>query len=264
MAAQYVFGAGDVWAIPQGTLLSGVDTTPVRFGTLQDIMIDQSQSTKELFGKLRLPVAVAGTQLKVTGKAKAAEFNAKLFNQIFWAGAITTGQLTQALGSSSLPGELSGTPTTSGSAFVYQTTHHTATPLVDEGAYDTVTGLYLNKVAFVSSTTDPGAGNYTYSAGSYYFHLAHVAIVFYQYTLSTGNNIVLPNIAMGANPTFSITLYDNQWQQFNFGMTLNLCGCNKVSMGFKNEDWMIPEFDFYAMDDGTGNWGVVNVDNVGT
>ncbi len=48
------FGSGVLIATP-----SGANATPVQFGTLQDVSIDISFSSKQLFGQYQFPIALA-------------------------------------------------------------------------------------------------------------------------------------------------------------------------------------------------------------
>ena len=252
----FEFGSGNLFIQPATG--NTTNTTPYELATLQEVTVDMDQSTKPLYGKLRSPVAIAPTEMKSTIKAKFARFNASVFNY-FWGGVVTAGsQKTMALNSAGVPGEFAtpaaGTFTVAQSAAFY----------TDLGVYDSVTGLYMVKVP-----SAPALGQYSQSGGVYTVNASdtNLKYVYYVYSLGTtvGDYINIPNLPMGSNPQFSMFLFNNQWQGTTNQMLLQLylCGSNKLSMGYKNTDWMIPDFEAYYMDPGTGFIGEMNITNVG-
>ena len=87
--AEYGFGAGFLTGLR--TDLSGVQT-PRNFGTLQDIAIEFTGDTKELFGQYQYPVDTARGKTKITGKAKFATIQGRMYNDIFFGQSLGTGQ----------------------------------------------------------------------------------------------------------------------------------------------------------------------------
>ena len=69
---QHSFGSGFLYGIP-----SGANPTPQLFGTLQEVMLDVSYSTKKLHGQLQFPVAIGRGMASMTGKAKAASISSR-------------------------------------------------------------------------------------------------------------------------------------------------------------------------------------------
>jgi len=242
------FGSGDLFAVPQGTYAT-TNPTPVRFGILQEVSVDFSGSTKELYGKNRMAVAVAATELKITGKAKAANFSAPLVNGVFFGGTPVSGQTNRTIINEPLT-PTSGTGTVAnGSTFVK-----------DLGVFDTVTGLYMTLV----TTGTPTTGQYKVAAAGVYTFPntdTNPKLISYTYTVAaSGLNFKIPNSPMGSNPQFSLYLANGQYQGIEVNLELYLCGSNKLTFGWKNTDWMVPEFDFYALDNGSGYVGEINAD----
>jgi hypothetical protein len=69
------FGSGVLIATP-----SGANATPVQFGALQDVSLDFSFASKQLFGQYQFPIAFARGEGKITGKAKFANIDGPLYN----------------------------------------------------------------------------------------------------------------------------------------------------------------------------------------
>ena len=259
----YEFGSGNLYWSPTVAASGAVlNPTPYELATLQEVSIEMTQSLKELYGKLRAPVAVAATEMKISGKAKFARFNAGVFNML-WGGSVVTGsQKMMALDTTGLPGELltpvagSGTVAHNGSG----------TYSADLGVLDTVTGL-MN----VQVTGTPALGQYKQANGTYTFNSsdANIKRIFYVYAANntTGDYIKIPNLPMGSNPQFGCYLYNNQWQGQQVLLELYACTSSKLTWGFKMNDFAIPEMDFSAFDPGTGSnsgyVGEVHLDSVG-
>lgn len=226
-----VFGVGALI----GTLPNG---TPEEFGTLQEYSLTFDVTTKPLFGSKKFAVATATSQIKVTGKAKFAQFRAKQFNAIFFNVAGTTGQKLVAY-------EEAGT--VPGSSTYTITVTNSAAFSTDLGVKYAATGKPLTKVA-----SGPAAGQYSVSAGVYTFASADAStamLLSYIYTQnSTGINSVITNQLSGVQPNFRLDNYavngaDNTKQ---FSSTLKRCIATKLMLGMKNDDWMIPDFEFEA------------------
>jgi len=190
------------------------------------------------------------TELKITGKAKSAEFKADLLNFFFGVAAPVTGMTRRvALDEAATP--------SSGTYTVAQTTKFAE----DLGVYDTVTGLWMPAV-----TATPPLGSYIPGAagtGTYTFNGSdsNPKLITYAYTVAaTGVNVPLLNIPMGSGPRFQVTITNAQIDGLQCTVTLNKCGSTKLGMAWKYNDFNIPEFDFFAMDDGSGAIGSINLD----
>jgi hypothetical protein len=237
---QYAFGVGALIALRTDTAAA----TPAQFGTLQEVQLDLSFTIKELTGQFQAPAALARGGLKITGKAKAARISASNFNNIFFGQTLSTGNtLTQ----------LSEAGTVSGTGHTVTVGNH-ASFVADLGVAYAATGTMLTPVtsgpAVGQYTVNSATGVYTFSAGD-----ANAALLFtYSYTTTTGTSLSLTNLLMGSAPTFSLIL-NEQYQGKLLNLQLNAVIAPKLSLAFKNEDFMIPEFDFQAAADPAGNIG---------
>jgi hypothetical protein len=238
---QYAFGIGALVALRTDTAIA----TPAQFGTLQDVQLDMSFTIKELTGQFQAAAALARGALKITGKAKAARITAANFNNIFFGQTLSTGNtLTQLSEAGAVPASAPYTVTVA---------NH-ATFVADLGVAYAATGVLLTPVA-----SAPATGQYSVAAGIYTFGAgdAGAALLFtYTYTTTTGTSLALTNALMGSQPTFKLIL-NEQYQGKLFNLELNSVIAPKLSLAFKNEDFMIPEFDFQASADSAGNIGNV-------
>jgi hypothetical protein len=237
---QYTFGVGALIALRTDTAIA----TLAQFGTLQEVQLDLSFTIKELTGQFQAPAALARGGLKITGKAKAARISASNFNNIFFGQTLSTGNtLTQLNEAGTVPA-----------------TGHTVTVanhvnfVADLGVAYATTGSMLTLVASAPAvgqyTVNSNTGVYTFSAGD-----ANAALLFtYSYTTTAGASLSLTNLLMGSAPTFSLVL-NEQYQGKLLNLQLNSVIAPKLSLAFKNEDFLIPEFDFQASADQAGNIG---------
>ncbi len=237
---QLMYGSGSLF----GTRTDIANPTPVQFGVIQDVQIDFSFSTKELMGQYQAPIAVARGAMKITGKTKAATIRGRAFNDIFFGQTLSPGQQATALNEG---------PTAIPASPYSITVANSMTFVADLGVINAATGIPMVAVA-----SAPAAGQYSLAAGVYTFSSADEASgisvqISYTYTIaSTGNRIVAANQLMGAAPAFQVSLYGT-YQGKQATMVLPQCVSTKLSLAFKNEDFMIPEFDFsaYANEAGT-------------
>jgi hypothetical protein len=234
---QYAFGSGSLFAVPNAT-----NPTPVLLGTLQECSIDISFSIKELYGQNQFPVAIGRGPGKVDAKAKTAEFSALALNSIFTGLTSSAGGLTVATSES---GTVPSTP--------YQVTVTNAATFVDDlGVVFSTTAVRLTRVA-----SAPAAGQYSVvvATGVYTFNSTDTAkgvLISYSYTQASGQtNTIVTNQAMGSAPTFMAVL-SNPYQGSNLVLKLYSCVSTKLSMGFKNEDFSVPEFGFQAFANAAG------------
>jgi hypothetical protein len=244
---QIAFGAGSLY----GTQLldaSGntiTNPTPVRFGVLQDCSLDVSFESKMLYGNQQFPIAVGRSKGKISVKAKAAQISAPLMNAIIFGQTVTTGQ--QLVSIDEGPTAIPTTP--------FQiTVTNSATFVADLGVYNASTGLPMKRVA-----SAPAAGQYSVSvAGVYTFasadQVAGVQVkINYSYTIAaSGNKIAVANLLMGYAPSFQAELI-LPFQGKNLYVKLNNCISSKFSLATKLDDFIIPEFDFDAFADASGN-----------
>jgi hypothetical protein len=238
---QYAFGVGALI----GLRTDAVNATPAQFGTLQQVQLDMSFTIKELMGQFQAPAALARGALKITGKAKAARITAANFNNIFFGQTLATGNtLTQVNETQAVPGVAPYTVNVA----------NKTTFVADLGVAYAATGIML-----APTSGAPSAGQYSVSGGTYTFSAGDASVnlfITYSYTATSGTSLALTNMLMGSQPTFKLIL-NEQYQGKLLNLQLNAVVSPKLSLQFKNEDFMIPEFDFAAAADAGGNIGNV-------
>lgn len=251
----YAFGSGQLWSVPTINLAGAaiVTPTPVLFGALQDVNLDISWSTKELFGMKQFPLAVGRGTGKITGKAKAAKINATTFNQIFGETITPNSEIKTAFEEGP-----TAIPTTS---FAITVTN-SATWLTDLGVINSATGKPFTRVA---SDGTPEAGQYKVAAGVYTFasadNVSGISVkISYTYTATTtgSGKLTINNQLLGLAPFFKAILNTSYQGKF-LNVTLNRCMASKLSIATKLEDFTIPEFDFSAMADDSDVIGTISV-----
>jgi hypothetical protein len=238
MSAAYVFGSGDLFVIPFGGA-AGPNPTPMKVGTLQDVSIDISSTNKELYGKLQFPVAVRRGKSKVECKAKFANITAKMLNDAMFGQTITAAQIVAVVDELATP--ITHVVTVAGSA----------TFLTDLGVIDVLTGQ--NMILVPSA---PAAGQYMVAAGVYTFATGFTdpVKVSYEKSSTSGQAFTLPNMPMGATPLFQAVFTQLDAPTGNqITITLLSCVASKFTFASKQEDFTIPEFDFTAFADASGN-----------
>ena len=239
----FVFGSGSLVCTPFGAN-AAANPTPMQLATLQECTIDISANQKELYGKAQFPVAIARTTGKVTIKAKFADVKAKVLNDLFWGAAVSAGTKIGVIDEAHTPasGSVAITPPTSG------------TFADDFGVRDAVTGAQLTL-----ASSAPPVGSYSVNAGTYTFNASDTTgkLISYSYTMTTaGTKSNVTNKPMGAMPVFQAAFANSQYQTGNFVHGLWVfpqCIASKLSIGGKNEDFTIPDFECSAFADSANN-----------
>jgi hypothetical protein len=234
----FSFGSG----VLLGTRTDVANATPINFGLVQEVQLDLSFTSKELYGQYQWPVAIARGQGKMTGKAKMARISGMAFNNLFFGQTLGAGQLATSFGEAgTIP---ASTPFTVSVA-------NAATWQDDYGVIYSATGLPLTKVA-----SGPAAGQYSVAAGVYTFaagDAGKAVLISYTFTgAGSGQQVTLPNPLLGTTPTFQAQLFTTfQGQPLN--VKLFNCVSNKLAFQTKLEDFVIPELDFAVAASAAGN-----------
>lgn len=238
----FAFGSGVLWGTPtmdaSGNAI--VNPSPVEFGTLSDISLDMSFDTKTLYGNLQFPVAVGRGKGKISGKAKAAKLNGTLINSLFFGQTLNFGTISDVYDTTGVAAATTVTPTVPGSG----------TWTRSLGVRDS-NGLPMTRVA-----SAPTTGQYAVTAGAYTFASADVGqtvFISYQYTATstTAVNSTVMNLPMGYAPAFSVDfLMPFQGKQLVF--TAQNAISSKMSFATKQDDFMVPEFDFEVFANSAG------------
>lgn len=247
--AQYIFGAGTIWATPLVDAFGNTVTngTPVQLAASQEISMDEGFDTKKLYGQNQFPLDIGRGKGSLTVKAKAAQVNGLATNMLFY------GQ-TQATGLVAYKYDVTGSviPTTPFQVVV--TPPNSGTFSADMGVRDS-NGIPMTKVA-----SGPTTGQYSVSAGTYTFASADVGktvFISYQYTNSVAqapgsNKMTVQNLPMGASPILRLDVYFEKNGK-KFGTQYYQAVCNKLSLGSKLDDYMVPEMNFDCFADASGN-----------
>ena len=241
---QFAFGGGALYAVRTDV----ANATPTKFGALQDVQLDFSGDLKELYGQGQFALALARGKAKIEGKAKFAQINGAIFNNLFFGQTLTSGQSLVA------QSEAAVVPT---SAPYQATAQNGAAFGLDLGVFYALTGAPLTKVA-----SGPAQGQYAVAAsGLYSFAAADegaAVLLNYEYTATTGTRIALGNPLMGLTPTFQ-AIFSEQYAGKQLTLQLNACVASKLSFPTKQDDWSISELDFQAQADAAGNVGFLSL-----
>ena len=240
----FEFGSGTLFAFPSSGN-TAPNPTPMKFGTLQDVSLDISGDIKQLYGQKQFPEAVARGKCKISGKAKFAQINGKLMNDMFFGQPLGTGMVKTALD------EAATVPATP----FQVTVTNSATYKQDWGvryASGANAGIPLTRVA-----ASPAVGQYSVntSTGVYTFASGDTgAAVQISYTFTaaaTGTQLNITNQFMGFAPTIQVLL-QTVYNASQFNVLLYAVVASKLSFATKQEDFIIPEFDFEAFANAAG------------
>lgn len=216
--------------------------TPVAInvGFAQELTIDFAGTTKQLYGQKQFPLVAARGTIKATGKWKAAVISGLAWNNAFYGGTFSTGGINWNIDS---------TFTTSTSVATVQV-GSSLTFEADLGVKYSASNLPLQRVTTGSevvgkysiASTQPGL--YTF-AGTDITTATPLKITFTN-TTATGQSLIVTNQSIGFTPAFQLDYYTSLSQPTAkpFAVRLYACVGGKHSLGFKLEDFMMPEFDF--------------------
>ncbi len=234
----YSFGSG----VLLGTRTDIANATPVNFGLVQEVTIEETATVKELHGQVQRPLAIARGTIKTTGKAKVARISGMAFANLFYGVAPLPGQFATSFAEAGTVAAT--TPFT-------VTVANAASFVDDDGVLYATTGLPLTKVA-----SAPASGQYSVVLGVYTFNSADAGkaiLANYTYTVSgTGQKFTVANQLLGTTPTFQALFYTT-FQGQAISLKLNNCTTSKLSFHTKLEDFVLPEFDFSCFADASGN-----------
>lgn len=235
--SQYVFGTGQLFATPVG------GGAPLRFGALQDVSVDFNGDIKRLFGQYQFSLDSARGKTNIEWKASSGNIDVAAYNQLFFGEDVSTGdQLIQVINEAgTVPAMTTYTVTVANGANFY----------IDLGVKLASDGTPFKQVA-----ASPAAMEYTVSnAGVYTFNAAQAsAAVLIDYLwedAASGGSMDLSNQLMGAAPKFQLILSQNYNSQY-FTLVLYSAVSEKLSLPFKQDDYLIGEFSGSADADAAG------------
>jgi hypothetical protein len=239
----YSFGPGTLF----GTN-TAANSTPRKFGGLQDVNLDFSFTVKELYGNYQFPLAIARGQGKIQGKSKFATINGAVLNDLFFGQSMATSNFNGVVNdeAGTVPAVTTFTITVANSA----------TWVTDLGVIDTLTGLAMVKVAAA-----PITGQYSCAAGIYTFAAADASKavkISYIYTIAAGTlkQMTINNQLIGTTPLFAAA-FTTVFQGKSASFILNRCTASKLTFATKLDDYVIPEFDFSCFADDSGVIGTL-------
>jgi hypothetical protein len=249
---QFGFGSGIMWGTPltdaNGNTIA--NPSPVQLGVLQDISLDISFDTKMLYGQNQFPVAVGRGKGKMSGKAKMAQLNGAMINSLVFGQTLTSGILSDVYDTTGAT--IPSTPFT-----ITPTVPSSGTWTADLGVKD------ANGVPFTRVASGPTTGQYSVAAGVYTFAAADTGkqvFICYQYTATstTAKKSTVLSLPMGYAPTFKADIFV-PYQGKSLVITVPQCIASKFGLSTKQDDFLIPEFDFEGFADSAGNaiyWAV--------
>jgi hypothetical protein len=245
---QHFFGTG---AMVATSTASGTQT-PRKMAALQDISAEFSFNIKELHGSKAFPIAIGRGMGKISCKAKYASLDARALGDLIFTPTATPTTTQRIL----VEDEVGTTGTAAYTAA-------NVTGFEDLGAINASTGEAFTKIATGGT---PAAGEYKVSSVGVYTFVSGFTgdvMVTYSYTATISNKskLIIDNQVMGAAPYFTAVLAGKFNQVGSGGTTtqkdwylkLYACVASKWSIQTKQEDFMIPEFDFSAFAGADGN-----------
>jgi hypothetical protein len=233
---QALFGPGILWL----TRTDLANATPVNVGFVNELTVDISFDTKQLFGQNQYPLIAARGTAKATGKIKAATLSGQALNAILIGGTWTAGTQYDATSTAATP--IPVTP--------FQITPvvpSTGTWDTDLGVVNAATATPMTKVA-----NAPAAGQYSVAAGVYTFssadNVSAVSVIIsfaYKFTgaAATGQSQIITNNAIGTTPTFQLD-YKSTLYGATYYLRLFQSVGSKVALAHKITDFAYPEYDF--------------------
>ena len=249
-----LFGAGKLIATPTADAAGNAIAvpTPVTIAVLQDVSVDFDYDTKTLHGEKQFAVAVARGKAKIGWKAKSGDFMAAALGSLLLGSQPTASRKAAVVDfattvPASTPYTVTIAPPSSG------------TFVADLGVTNALTGAALTRVA-----SAPAAGQYSLvvSTGVYTFAAADTAkamLISYEYAVSsdtTAQLFAISNNLMGYTPTFSAIFY-NEYSGKKLVMKLNANVMGKQGLPFKNDDFVMTDFDAESFADASGSVGYI-------
>lgn len=249
---QYTFGAGNLYA--KRTDVTGQQVS--FFATVQDWSVDLDQKLVSLIGQNKFPVDIAPSEASIKGKIKQARVQSFMINNTLLGQTVTS-----ASGFDVAVNENHSSLTTTTFAVT-----NGATFLEDLGIIYHGTGI-----AFLPTTATPSAGYYipgtAGNSGVYTIAVADETVaggidVSYTYSVTTMFQTSIAQTLMGTGPQFELigkVPYTVQGVAKTFNMKWNAARATKITFAFKNVAYMIPEFDYEAFADASGNVGTFSI-----
>ena len=228
--------------------------SPINIGYAQEFNLEAAGTTKQLFGQNQYPLAAARGTIKVTGKFKSAVVSGLAWNALMYGmSSLSTSSIVAWNIDSTYTTSTSSTQVTVANSSVFD---------ADLGVRYSTTNLPLQRVSTGSEATgkysigSTAPGIYNFAAGDSTGGAAGGTNLKITYTTTNGSGqaLAVTNQAIGTTPTFQLDYYTNFNQPAAKPLVFRIFSCigAKHAMGFKLEDFMIPEFDFDVFADASG------------
>lgn len=255
---QYSFGPAAMWGERTDTTGSGIG--PRRFGVLQDVDITVTFTSKELYSQEQYPVALARGTGKVTGKAKLARINVRLYSDVFFGLTASAGKQTASQDE---------TATIPANPPYLVTVANAATFVDDLGVMYAATGDTFNRV---TAPANPGEYTVNLTTGVYTFAAPDASLgvkISYRYSVPTsGFQVDVVNQLQGTTPYFKAVVYQKispgapgtSGQSLPWMFYMPACHANSMSWPTAQDNWTMNAFDFAAFADPTGEVIRLNAD----
>jgi hypothetical protein len=225
--------------------------TPVAInvGFAQELTIDFSGTTKQLYGQKQFPLVAARGTIKATGKWKAAVISGIAWNNVFYGNTFASGGIAWNVDSTFTSSTTAPFTVQVGSSLTFESdlgVKYGSTTSTTVG----VPNFPLQRVATGSESTGTYSvastqpGLYTFGGGT--TTLATPLKITFTNTTATGQSLIATNQTIGFTPSFQLDYFTQLAQPTNkqFAVRIYSCVGAKHSMAFKLEDFMMPEFDF--------------------
>ena len=224
--------------------------TPVQFGVLQGVDLDLSFESKLLYGSKAFPVAAGRGKGKVSGKAQMADFNGRIFGDLF-LGSGTSASIKAAV--VDFAASIPTTPFT-----VTISPPSSGTFVADFGVRNASTGLPMTRVASAPATgqysVNEATGVYTFAGAD----TGLAVLISYEYSATSTSARVstISNQLMGYAPEFEVILSQPYSGK---ALTLRLVKCqpSKLTLPLKNDDFTMLDFEFDALADASDVVGYI-------
>ncbi len=240
MEDQAVFGSGDLFGVGSDVL-----ATPYKFGTLEDVALDHSFTTKQQRGKKLYARRTGYSDAKMTGKAKFGTLNGRMINALYFGGTVETGrERLSADEAGTVPSAVAYTIVVANGANFSRdlgVCYADGTPFLKVAAGSEAAGAYSVAVA---------TGTYTFDATD----AGKAVLISYTWTDVTGSTVKLSNPTANIAKTFEVVLSETD-SDGEFGVRLYACVSNKLALATKKGDFMVPEFDFEVQENAAGEIG---------
>ena len=249
------FGAGVLFATPLYDASGAAITvpSPIQFGIVQDITIDDSAEVKELYGADQYAVDIGRGKAKLMIKCKQAEINANLFNSVYYGQGLVRGY--DAVHADTSGTSVTGAPGSTAVNIVVPGAAGSGLFIADLGVQDGNGNPYVRVASSPTSgqyslVTGAGSSGATYQFGDQ--SVGNTVFISYQYSNAalpaTGQVMTIQNIPMGQVPVFAAQFFNSRnghtlWRRFP------KCVATKITMDFKNDDFVIPDLEISCFAD---------------